>query len=120
MNRFIGMLEYVDAPRPGFYVLTSELAFESERAGCIIVALPGFVTNFVTGRKLFFVRKIVQDKMNPAAVIHDQAYDKGMITREMADAVFRDAMLASGVAGWRAWAAWAAVRAFGGQFYNKP
>ena len=117
MNRYIGQLEYVDAPQPGYYVLVAALSFESKRAGCTIVALPGFVTNFVTGRKLFVVRRIVQDKMNAAAVIHDQMYDKGMVSREMADAVFRDAMLASDVAAWRAWAAWAAVRTFGGQFY---
>lgn len=118
MNRYIGTLQYVEAEQPGYYVLTAPLSFESERAGCIIVAMPGFVTNFVTGRKLFIVRRIVTEAMNPAAVAHDQMYDKGMVSREMADAVFRDAMLVSGVASWRAWAAWAAVRTFGGKFYG--
>lgn len=119
MNRYIGELLYRDAPRNGYYLLTAMLGFESERAGITIIALPPFETNFVTGRKLFFVRKIVTDAMNPAAVIHDKLYDLPVVSRAMADAIFRDAMLVSGVAAWRAWAAWAAVRTFGGQFYGK-
>lgn len=118
MNRFLSALEYVDAPRAGYYILTQQLQFDSDRAGVIITAEAGFETNFVTGRKLFIVRRIVTDSMNPAAVIHDVLYGTGAVSREMADAIFRDAMKVAGVAAWRAWAAWAAVRTFGGQFYN--
>lgn len=118
MNQFVGKLEYVDADVPGYYDLTERLGFESKRANMTLWADAGFRTNFVTGRKLFIVRKIVQDKMNAAAVVHDVLYTYGAQSREMADAVFRDAMLASGVASWRAWAAWAAVRAVGWQFYK--
>lgn len=118
VNRFLSYLAYVDAPEPGYYVLISRLGFSSDRLDMEIWAEPGFKTNFVTGRKLFVVRTIVQDKMNAAAVVHDHLYNSRLVSREMADAVFRDAMLASGVASWRAWAAWAAVRAFGGQFYE--
>ena len=117
-DRFVSDLQYIDADVPGYYDLTARLGFESARANMILWAEPGFRTNFVTGRKLFVVRKIVQDKMNAAAVIHDVAYTYGAQSREMADAVFRDAMLASGVASWRAWAAWAAVRLVGGRFYK--
>jgi hypothetical protein len=117
-NIFIGELQYIDAPIYNYYDLTARLGFRSDRAMCDIWAEIGFRTNFVTGRKLFIVRKIVQDKMNRAAVIHDVLYATGAVSREMADAVFRDAMLASNVARWRAWAAWAAVRTFGGQFYS--
>jgi len=123
VNKFLGKLEFVPAEgRRGFFELTAMLAFESERAQITVVAMPGFITNFVTGRKLLVVRRIVTDSMNAAAVIHDQLYDKGSsigVSREMADAIFRDAMLASDVTAWRAWAAWAAVRTFGGQFYAR-
>jgi hypothetical protein len=118
MNHFLTRLAYVDAPgAPGYYDLIASLGFWSERAQREIWADAGFRTNFVTGRKLLIVRRIVQDKMNPAAVIHDVLYAEGTLSREMADAVFRDAMLASGVAAWRAWAAWLAVRTFGGRFF---
>lgn len=117
-DTFLSPLQYVDAPVPGYYDLTDRLGFFSARANVDVWAEAGFRTNFVTGRKLFIVRKIVQDKMNPAAVIHDVLYATGALPREMADAIFRDAMLVLGVASWRAWAAWAAVRTFGGRFYH--
>lgn len=85
----------------------------------ILEAPTGFRTNFVTGRKLLVVRRVVQDKMNPAAVIHDLAYETGCLPRELADDVFYEAMIVLGVARWRAWAAWCAVRVFGGKFYNR-
>lgn len=120
MNRYLSPLAYVDAPVPGFYDLTGRHGFYSDRLGLEIWCEIGFRTNFVTGRKLFIVRKIVQPKMNPAAVVHDHLYGSRIVSREMADAVFRDAMLCSGVATWRAWAAWAAVRVFGAQHYSPP
>jgi len=112
-------LAYVEAPgKPGYYDLITELGFWSDRIKREIWAPIGFRTNFVTGRKLLVVRRIVQTKMDPAAVIHDKLYADGTVSREMADAIFRDAMLVSDVAAWRAWAAWLAVRTFGGRFFE--
>lgn len=118
MSKFLSELECRPSERSGFHVLTSPLKYQSDVAGVVLVAPSGFETNFVTGRKLLVVRRIVQDKMNAAAVIHDMAYHTGCLPREMADDVFHEAMLVLGVARWRAWAAWAAVRMFGGKFYN--
>ena len=118
MNEFQTALEYVDAPVVGYYDLTGRLGFASARAGFEIWAEIGFRTNFVTGRKLIVVRRIVTDAMNEAAVVHDVMYETGSVSRAMADAIFRDAMLFSGVESWRAWAAWAAVRAFGAPHYT--
>lgn len=118
-DRYLSELQYIEAPVRGFFDLTAPHGFWSARLQAEIWCDVGFRTNFVTGRKLFVVRRIVQDKMNPAATIHDLLYSNGAVSRAMADAIFRDAMLASGVATWRAYAAWAAVRSFGGQFYAR-
>lgn len=118
MSHFHGPLVYEDSPRAGYYILLAALMYSSDAANLTITAPRGSETNFVTGRKLLVVRRIVQDKMNPAAVIHDMLYSDGMLSRRLADEVFREAMLECGVAWWRAWAAWAAVRTFGGQFYK--
>lgn len=118
MSRFVNGLKYGPSERDGFYILSSPLYYESDLVGVVLVAPEGFETNFVTGRKLFVVRRIVQDKMNAAAVIHDLAYHTGCLPRDLADDVFHEAMLVSGVARWRAWLAWAAVRVFGHQFYH--
>jgi len=115
---FLTVLENGPLDDTGFALLTAKLVYFSAKAGQQFEALPGFRTNFVTGRKLLVVRRIVQDTMNPAAVIHDQLYDTGEVSRALADEVFLEAMLVLGVAGWRAYAAYAAVRAFGWKFYR--
>lgn len=118
MSKFETKLLYEPSSRAGFYVLTAPLEYHSDLAKAVLTAPIGFETNFVTGRKLLVVRRIVQDKMNRAAVIHDLAYHTGCLPRKMADNVFYEAMRACGVATWRAVLAWAAVRALGGKFYN--
>ena len=118
MSRFVTKLEYKPSSRDGFFLLTAPLVYDSDVARIRITVEICFETNFVTGRKLLLVRRIVTDKMDPAAGIHDKLYHTGLVSRALADAVFREAMLVSGVARWRAWAAWAAVRAVGWQFYK--
>lgn len=118
MSKFLSSLEYVPSHRAGYHVLTEALSYQSALLGAAILIPAGFETNFVTGRKLLIVRRIVQDKMNRAAVVHDQLYETGAVPRDLADDIFHEAMLVDGVARWRAWAAWAAVRACGWQFYK--
>lgn len=118
MSKFHGPLLYIDSERDGYYILTAPLLYESDIAKLVIVAPKGAETNFVTGRKLLFVRRIVTDSMNPAAVIHDEAYGSGIVSRKLADQVFYEAMLVSDVAKWRAWLAYRCVRLFGGKFYK--
>lgn len=118
MSHFHGDLLYEEAPREGYYILLAALLYSSDIAKLTIVAPKGAETNFVTGRKLLFVRRIVNDKMNAAAVIHDELYGSGMVSRSKADSVFYEAMLVSGVATWRAMAAYSCVRVLGWQFYK--
>lgn len=115
---FLTELEDRPAARPGYFTLTAPLAFDSVKAGRLFEAEAGFETNYVTGRKLLVVRRIVQPKMDPAAVIHDLLYETGVVSRSLADAVFLEAMLVLGVARWRAYAAYAAVRVCGWRFYR--
>lgn len=118
MSRFVTELAYKPSAREDYFVLLASLEYYSDYAAMSITAPEGFETNFVTGRKLLVVRRIVQDKMNAAAVIHDTLYTTGALPRDVADEVFHEAMLVLGVARWRAWLAWAAVRFCGEQFYR--
>lgn len=120
MSRYVTELQFRPSARDGFFLLTAPLAYDSDAARVRITVEGGFETNFVTGRKLLFVRRIVVEEMNSAAVVHDKLYDTGLVSRALADAVFREAMLVSKVSAWRAWAAWAAVRSVGWRFYKKP
>lgn len=71
------------------------------------------------------VGSVMSPKMMRGGLIHDELYgthatDQGVIvTRAQADAVFRDALIVSGVRKWRAWACWLAVRVFGHRPYEK-
>lgn len=47
---------------------------------------------------------------NAAATVHDRLYVTAELSRRDADAVFLNALRASGVARWRAWLMWAGVR----------
>lgn len=118
--RFLTPLPVQDRPaeRAGHFSLIAPVGFYSVKTGLEHTAQAGFVTNYVTGRKLLVVRRIVQDKMNPAAVIHDLLYETGAVSRAVADAVFLEAMLVLDVARWRAYLAYVAVRACGWQFYR--
>lgn len=118
MSQFLTPLLYRDSVRDGFYILEQPLIYESDMLNGRVVAVAGFETNFVTGRKLLVVRRIVTDQMNAAAVVHDQLYGTAAVPRLLADEVFYEAMRVSGVAAWRALAAWAAVRVFGGRFFK--
>lgn len=55
---------------------------------------------------------------NAAATIHDRLYATTELSRKAADAVFFNALRASGVARWRAWLMWAGVR-LGGRWRYK-
>jgi hypothetical protein len=118
MSKFHGQLLYIESERDGFYVLTAPLFYESDIAKLLITVPKGAETNFVTGRKMLFVRRIVTDSMNAAAVVHDELYGSGMLPRKMADDVFYEAMLISDVTKWRAWLAYRCVRLLGSQFYK--
>lgn len=54
-----------------------------------------------------------------AATIHDRLYATAELSRKAADAVFLNALRASGVARWRAWLMWAGVRLGGHWRYNR-
>jgi len=53
-----------------------------------------------------------------AAALHDYLYCGG-VSRWIADAVFREALVATGESLWKARAAWAIVRLFGGPYYRQ-
>lgn len=115
---FLTELHHTPFDEEGYATLTAPLVFYSEKAKLTIEARAGFRTNFVTGKKLLVVRRIVHDRMNGASVIHDELYGSGVVSRALADAIFLEAMIVSKVARWRAYLAYAAVRACGWQFYG--
>lgn len=58
-------------------------------------------------------------KANRAAVVHDYLCSIQVCSRETADGLFRDALLACGVSSSRAWIMWKAVRIGGGKRWER-
>lgn len=101
----------------GEWIIMSPLVFQSDVAGEITVAT-GFKTDFASVPRVPVVFDVVGDIAHSAATVHDFLYSTGQVSRKVADDVFLEAAISSGVNKWKAWAMWLAIRMFGSQRYK--
>jgi len=78
----------------------------------------GASTDFASVPRIFWWFIAPTGNHARAAVIHDHLYRTGAVPRFLADAIFRDAMAASGVGFWKRWIMWAGVRLGGRNAYQ--
>lgn len=105
----------------GTWKLLSPLVYRSDVAGQTFTAPAGMLTDFAsTPRFPPIAFALCGDIGHPAAVIHDSLYISQLVSREMADAVLREALIVCGVAPWRAWMMHAGVRLGGASHWTKP
>jgi hypothetical protein len=91
----------------GTWSLTRRFGYRSDLLGAEVWVPRGFVTDFASVPRIPVAFLLAGNSAQEAAVVHDWLYTahrvgKLKVTREMADGVFREAALASDVAGWRA------------------
>ncbi|MDR1995121.1 DUF1353 domain-containing protein [Azonexus sp.] len=110
--------------------LTWPLVYYSDIAGLIVVPV-GFETDFASVPRLPVVWLAAGDTARQAATVHDYLYSLNgvaladgqvqptRVSRQVADAVFEEAMAVSGVSWWRRQAMWMAVRLAGSKFYEE-
>lgn len=99
--------------------LLAPFSYLDPDAGRIDVA-SGFETDFASVPRLPLTYALLGAYGHAAAVLHDSLYTDGLLRREQADLVFRNALRSSGIARWRAWIMWAGVRLAGaGRFRSK-
>jgi hypothetical protein len=104
-----------------FWTILQPLIYQSDIARTVIVVPEGFVTDFASVPRIPLVFLVAGDEGHLAAVVHDFLYSRQDVPRSLADAVFREAMGASGEPGWRSWLMWAGVRIGGWVAWNgKP
>lgn len=106
-------------------VLNEDFGFEigSQGSGCWVEVPYGFITDLASVPKRLWGVIAPHGLHLGAAVIHDYLYSGASelgLTRQMADAVFLDAMTVSGVPSRRKYLMWAAVRLFGSRNFRDP
>lgn len=100
--------------------LQCPLVYESAVAGRVFAVPTEFVTNFASVPRLPLVFMLAGDKARCAAALHDYLYATAIVSRELADKIFLEAMEATGISSWRRYPMYLAVRQFGWLFYGKP
>ena len=134
------MIEYAErrtAPRPppvqsgfksrldvkleadGSWTLRRDLVYASVEGKKIYRVPKGFNTDFASVPRLPVVYVMTGNTAHQAAVVHDWLYRKGIEDRTLCDAIFYEAMIATGVPRWRAWAMWTGVRLMGRRHHQQ-
>lgn len=99
---------------PAQFELDAPLVFDSRHLSHPVEVPTRFRTDLASVPRLPLVWMIAGGIGNQASVVHDYLYrERPDVARSVADAVFLEALLDTGVARWRAWAMYAAVRGFG-------
>lgn len=99
-------------------ILLAPLAFSSALLDRLVIVPEGFVTDFASVPRAPFTYWLFGGIGDEAAVIHDFLYEKALVTRDLADLVYGEALEACGVARWRRAAMVLAVQLFGGSRYG--
>lgn len=103
----------------GLWQLDNSFVYYSDVLGKLITVPAGFVTDFASGPSLFWV-SLARDQGRKAATIHDWLYTSQICTREEADRVLQEALLASGYSSTTASMYYYAVRVGGGSHWTTP
>lgn len=116
MSAFLSALDLRDADNTddGKWILMADLVYQSDVAGQTFTVPAGFQTDLASVPRLPLVFLLAGDSARKASVVHDWLYTTHPVPREVADAVLKEASLATGVPVWRAWLMWAGVRVGGG------
>jgi hypothetical protein len=99
------------------FVLTTDFYYASAHLDRVIKVPEGFQTDFASVPRLPLAYLLFGGVARRAAVVHDFLYRNSGISRSDADAIFREAMEASGIDWFRRSSMWAGVRLFGWTAY---
>lgn len=105
----------------GTWRLTAPLVFRSRELDTAIIVPADFVTDFASVPRIVLAYLLTGNTAHAAAVLHDYLYrvPTERVTRAQADAVLREAMIATRVPAWRRWMIYTGVRLGGASHFKK-
>lgn len=112
MSHFVNALAISEISR-GTWSLLAPLHYVSDIGGAIVVP-EGFITDLASVPRLPFAYLLTGGKANAAAVVHDWLYSTRKFDRATADAIFKEAIRASGHGWFTQQLMWLGVRLGGG------
>lgn len=121
MSRFLSPLraEQVDE-FAGLWKLLAPLRYQSDRLARVLEVPAEFQTDFASVPRVLGLYDLEGGRCNQAAVVHDWLYSTQAVDRATADAVLREAILASGYSAFTAGVFYAAVRLGGASHWTAP
>lgn len=121
MSAFVTPLSATETDEfAGLWTLDAPLSYDSDLAGSRITAPKGFITDFASVPRILGIYDLEGGKCNKAAVIHDWLYSTQVVSRETADKILREAIVASGYSQFTAAMFYAAVRIGGASHWKQP
>lgn len=104
----------------GTWLLLAVLIYVSRLANRSFEVPAGFITDLASVPRLPFVYLLTGGMGHAAAVLHDWLYTTHEVPRDVADAIFREALVLCGVSKWQAYLMWLGVRVGGASSWNAP
>jgi hypothetical protein len=101
-----------------YFRLLSDLVYESEKYGLKIRVPEGFVSDGPSVPRVPLLYFLFGNKGKRAAVIHDWLYRNALVSREVADAIFKEALYDTNKGAYTAWGMYLGVRGFGWPSYG--
>lgn len=123
MSRFLTALrlerlEDTSRDGRGTWQLLTPLVYRSDVAGRSFVVPQGFITDLASVPRLPFAYLLVGGIGHAAAVVHDWTYTSHEVSRDVADAVFREALRVLGISAFQAWLMYLGVRLGGASSWD--
>ena len=94
----------------GTWRVLSPLVYESGQAAQTFRVPAGFITDFASVPRIPVAFWLLGDTAHAAAVLHDYLYTTHEVSKDMSDAVLREAAKSVGVPAWKSWLLWMGVK----------
>ncbi len=118
MSAFLDPLCITEISDSVFQICDHVFRYQSDIAGQMFTAPIGFFTDFASVPRIGVVYAMLGDTAHEPAVIHDWLYYSAIVTRDVADKVFLEAMGVIDLPIWRRWPIYCGVRIGGWYAWN--